>query len=246
MESCYKHSIIAMMPVRNEIDRYLNEVLTHLLKWVDKVVILDDASEDDIIEVLGENERIITHKNEYCIFEQNESALRSKLWNLTVKENPDWILAIDADEIFEDRIIDEASLLINQNYYDAICFRIFDFWSSKTHYRIDGGWNPWVKFSPLLIRYIPDINYHWPDRRIHSGRFPHPCDNYIPYYSDIRIKHFGWADPKDHYRKFLFYQNKDIEMSGRVSQHTQSIMIAPQSNDLETWQDAKRLWFRGK
>ncbi|WP_213974280.1 glycosyltransferase family 2 protein [Tepidanaerobacter acetatoxydans] len=236
-------NIVAMMPARNESGRHLCEVLNHLSQWVDKIVVLDDASEDDTFEIVNRNEKVIAYKNEHCIFEENESALRSKLWELTIAQNPNWILAIDADEIFEDRIIDEILLLINQDYYDAIYFRVFDFWSSKICYRIDGGWNPWTTFWPFLIRYNPDISYYWPDREIHCGRFPRPCENFIPYYSDIRIKHFGWADSKDHYKKFLFYRDKDIKFFGQIRPHTQSIMITPKPHDLETWKDSKRLSF---
>lgn len=240
------NGIVAMMPTRNESNRYLGQVINHLSKWVDKIVVLDDASEDNTFEFVSKNEKVIAYKNKHCIFKENESTLRSKLWDITVAQKPDWILAIDADEIFEDRIIDEILLLINQNYYDALHFRVFDFWSSNTYYRIDGGWNPWSKFLPYLIRYNPDISYHWPDKEIHCCRFPHPCEDFIPYYSDIRIKHFGWANPRDHQKKFLFYKNKDVKLYGQVLPHTQSVMIAPRPNDLEMWKEAKRLGFLSK
>ncbi len=45
------------------------------------------------------------------------------------------------------------------------------------------------------------------------------------------------------FNKFLFYRDKDIKIFGQIRPHTQSIMITPKSNDLETWQEAKRLSF---
>ena len=243
MSKRYENKLIAMMPVRNESNRYLHGTLNHLSQWVDKIVVLDDASEDNTFNIAQRNKKTITYKNEQCMFKENESALRKKLWEFTVRQNPEWILAIDADEIFEDRIIDEIPLLINQDYYDAVYFRIFDFWSSDNYYRTDGAWNPWIKFSPFLIRYNPNIPYFWPNIEIHCGRFPKPCDDFIPYYSDIRIKHFGWANPKDHYAKFLFYQDKDIKLFGKTSPHTKSIIVPPKPCDLKMWKDTKRLSF---
>ncbi|MCF6095521.1 glycosyltransferase family 2 protein [Thermovorax subterraneus] len=235
--------IVAMMPVKNESGRYLSQVLEHLSLWVDKIVVIDDASEDDTYEVVKSFDKVIAYRNERPLFIENEAALRSKLWDLTVEQNPDWIVALDADEMFEDRIIDEAEFLINQDYYDAVYFRVFDFWASNTHYRIDGGWNPWVKFQLFLVRYNPNLSYTWPQREIHCGRFPSPCQDFIPYYSDIRLKHFGWADEKEHYKKYLFYREKDLKLHGKVLPHTQSIMISPKLNDLEEWRDSKRLYF---
>lgn len=235
--------IVAMIPVRNEACRYLFQVLEHLSLWVDKIVVLDDASEDDTYEVAKSFNKVIAYKNEKTLFVENEVALRAKLWDLTIRQEPDWIVAIDADEIFEDRIVDEVEFLINQDYYDAVYFRIFDFWASQTHYRVDGGWNPWVKFQLFLVRYDPHLNYTWPQREIHCGRFPMPCQDFIPYYSDIRIKHFAWAEEREHYKKYLFYRDKDLKIHGQILPHTQSILVSPKSNDLEKWCNSKRLYF---
>lgn len=237
------NTIVAMMPVRNESMRYLKRVLEHMSQWVDKIVVLDDCSEDDTVKLARSFEKAVVYENERPLFAEDESALRSRLWNLTIKENPGWIAAIDADEIMEDRIIDEVRFLIDQDYYDAIYFRVFDFWASQTHYRKDGGWDPWAKFWPFMVRYKPDINYFWPRKEIHGGRFPSPCEGFAPYYSDIRLKHYGWANEKEHYNKFLFYRQKDLKLFGNIRPHTQSIMISPKSTDLEEWKESRRLYF---
>jgi len=129
-------------------------------------VVLDDCSEDDTVKLTRSFEKAVVYENERPLFAEDESALRSRLWNLTIKENLGWIAAIDADEIMEDRIIDEVRFLIDQDYYDAIYFRVFDFWASQTHYRKDGGWDPWAKFWPFMVRYKPDINYFRPRREM--------------------------------------------------------------------------------
>ncbi len=162
---------------------------------------------------------------------------------MPVKNESGWILALDADEMFEDRIIDEAKLLINQTDYDAIYFRLFDFWGSRTHYRTDNGWNPWQRFALFLVRSRPDLDSTWFPRGVHCGRFPVSCQELIPYFSDIRVKHFGWAREEEHYRKYLYYREKDLKLYGEVRPFTQSIQAPRGKIRLEEWKDTKTLYF---
>lgn len=238
-----KQKLVAMMPVRNESQRYLTEVLEHLSLWTDAIVILDDASEDNTYDIAKSFDKTVVHRIEEPLFIFNEPALRKTLWELTVKEKPDWIVAVDADELFEDRIINEIKLLINQNEYHAVAFRIFDFWKSRTHYRVDGGWNPWKKTITLLVRYNPDFGTEWIARNVHCGRFPYQYETLIPYYSDIRVKHYGWANAEDHYKKFLYYSEKDRKNFGKVREFTQSILAPDEKIQTELWKNAKPLYF---
>ncbi|MEA4924525.1 MAG: glycosyltransferase family 2 protein [Syntrophomonadaceae bacterium] len=238
-----KQKIIAMMPVRNEADRYLKEVLAHLVGWVDSIVILDDSSEDDSVEVACQFEKVNVYKNDNPLFASDEPAMRLKLWELAVAEKPDWIVAVDADEIFEDRIINEIDLLLNQDDFHAISFRVFDFWSKPGFYRIDGGWNPWQKSLLFMARYSPGLDSKWLPREVHCGRFPQAYENRAAYYSDIRVKHYGWLKPEDHYSKYLYYRDKDLKVFGEVRQFTQSIQAPSAKIQIEKWEDAKNLYF---
>lgn len=238
-----RDKIVAMMPVRNESHRYLKEVLAHLSLWVHAIVILDDASEDDTFEVAQSFKKAIVYRNDEPHFAVHEPALRLKLWELTINESPDWIVAVDADEIFEDRIINEVELLTDQNDYHSISFRVFDFWQNRTHYRVDGGWNPWLKSIPFMVRYNPSLGNEWMQREVHCGRFPYRYESLIPYYSDIRVKHYGWVKTDEHYGKYLYYREKDLKVFGEIRHITQSIQTPPDRIKIEKWKDAKPLYF---
>ncbi|MCK8817060.1 glycosyltransferase family 2 protein [Natroniella sulfidigena] len=237
-----KNKLVAMMPVYNEADRYLEQTLEQLTRWVDEIVILDDASTDETANICQQYPKVHLFKNETRLFNQDETIVRSKLWELAVQRNPDWLLAIDADEIFSDRIIDEVGYYINQETYQAISFRLFDFWKSEEFYRVDGAWNPWHRpGSVFLARYHPEWDASWPDNVIHTGRWPLEYRNLKQiYHSDIRIKHFGWANAEDHHQKFLFYSQKDLEQYGKVQPHTKSVMALPNKVKLEEWFERKR------
>ncbi|HHY46014.1 MAG TPA: glycosyltransferase [Firmicutes bacterium] len=237
------NKLTAMMVVRNEAGRYLRQVLDDLTQWVDEIVILDDASEDDTPVVCRSYEKVVRfEQNPSPMFIQHEGKLRAKLWRMVEETGPDWILAIDADEIFEPRIRCEVRDLINQVEYDAIEFRLFDFWGSLTHYRVDGEWDPWQRFVRFIVRYIPGKAYTWPDLPIHAGRWPRECRGpLLSFHSDIRVKHLGWVRLEEHKAKYELYRAREMEARGAPSKHTESIMAPPQDVKLEEWFDSKPL-----
>ncbi|MGE5594395.1 MAG: glycosyltransferase [Betaproteobacteria bacterium] len=237
------NKLTAMMVVRNEAGRYLRQVLDDLSEWVDEIVILDDASDDDTPSICKACRKVVRfERNPLPMFMTHEGNLRARLWAMVEEIRPDWILAIDADELFEPRMRHEVGDLINQTEYDAVEFRLFDFWGSLTHYRVDGEWNPWNRFVRLLARYLPGRGRTWPDAPFHAGRWPLEYRGpLLTFHSDIRVKHLGWARPEEHRLKYELYRAREIETRGAPSKHTESIVAAVHDVKLEKWTDSKPL-----
>lgn len=228
--------LAAMMPVYNETGRYLEQVLRSLSKFVDRIVILDDGSTDNTPEICRSFDKIIYYRGNERLFDRDESLLRSRLWEYTVELRPAWILAVDADEIFEERAEAEFHSLLKQRDFSAVDFRLFDFWNGF-QYRVDGGWNPWVKSHRMLVQYDPSLSDRWREQNPHCGRFP------LEYYSlpyafqaDFRVKHLGWMTPKDRQSKSMFYLSKCPD-----DKHAQSIFS--EDIQLEEWIPCKNLPF---
>lgn len=228
--------IVAMLPVRNEARRYLKRVLTHLSSWVDEIVVFDDGSTDGTSHLCLSYPKVVAlARSPDQLFTVNEVLVRACLWELAVRRNPQWLLAIDADEIFEDAIVEEITGLIQEEYYDAIDCRLFDFWGSETHYRVDGGWNPWPRFLRFLVRYDPLRPVEWPQLPIHCGRWPLAYRSGLPaYQTHIRVKHLGWANAAEHAHKYRFYAAWDLKLYGFITPHTSSINTPP---TLEAWSE---------
>jgi glycosyltransferase involved in cell wall biosynthesis len=198
------------MIVKNEASRYLETVLQEHRHYIDEAVIIDDGSTDHTVELCrnllqGIPVRII--QNPVSRF-SNEIELRKQQWEETLKTDPDWILNLDADEMFEKKFRDEVRRLINQQEFDVILFRLYDFWDAH-HYREDQYWKAHLFYRPFLIRYQRHFHYVWRETPQHCGRFPANILDLPSAASSIRLKHFGWATPQDRIGKYNRYLQLD-------------------------------------
>lgn len=151
--------LTAIMQVRNEAGRYLEQVLEELSEFVDDIVIVDDGSTDNTAQLclsFAKVKKLVTLQS--SLFNR-EWELRQTLWELAVSTNPDWLLSVDADEFYEESAKREMRRLIDQDVYDWVSFRLFDFWGGTTHYREDEHWNIHTKHTRTLVRYLPTFHY---------------------------------------------------------------------------------------
>ena len=226
--------ITLSMIVRNEAGRYLRRVLEEAKKVISDAVIIDDASSDTTVTVCEEALKgipLTIVKNPHSLF-SNEWLLRKEQWEETVKRNPEWILMLDADEIFEEKFKDEVQKLLADRTVDVWCFRLYDFWDNA-HFRDDKWWNAHVRYSPFLVRYDPDKTYHWLQQPQHCGRFPHTINLLPRKISDLRVKHYGWAKKEDREAKYRRYKELDPEERFGVKEQVDSIL--DESPRLTAW-----------
>lgn len=229
--------ITLAMVVRNEADRYLKLVLEQAKHMVDAAVIIDDGSTDgtpELIEEVLAGFPLKLIRNPEPLFEKNESTLRQWLWNETLETQPDWILCLDADELFEDKALNEIKKLINQPDFDYYSFRIYDFWD-ESHYREEPLWSAHFRYYVLLVRYQPHFKYVWSENPLHCGRFPSNITLLPGIQSPLRVKHLGWMNPHDRLKKYLRYMKLDPDGTWGVKEQYESILESfPR---LIRWQD---------
>jgi len=186
--------LVAMMLVKNEENRYLREVLRDLLKYVDEIVVLNDGSTDNTLTICNSFKRVFTQTLGISIWKQNEKLLRETLYEMVIERNVDWVLAIDSDEIFEDRFKQEIREMMKQSL-DWYSFNWYNFWTPDSYHRISPSS---MKSLRRLFRYLPNELPNFISAYHHCGSVP----NWVYWNSngketDIRVKHLGFIRKED-------------------------------------------------
>lgn len=223
------------MVVKNEENRYLEQVLHSVYDYIDCAVIIDDASTDSTIAICKSilKEKLILIENRNSMF-NNEVTLRKLQWEETIKTQPDWILFLDADELFEDRAKNVIPQLIRERAVDAYTFRLYDFWCEDA-YREDTLWHAHHISRPFMIRYQPYYTYTFTETAQHCGRMPNNVLALPHTASDLRIKHYGWARASDRLEKYYRYMSLDPQgLYGNLAQYNS---ILDQEVNLVKWQE---------
>ncbi|WP_339268266.1 glycosyltransferase [Paenibacillus sp. FSL R5-0470] len=222
------------MVVKNESGRFLRQVLEEHRKYIDEAVIIDDGSTDNsaaiCLEVL---EGIPVHLVHNTISKfSNEIELRKQQWEEVLKTKPEWILSLDADEIFEASFAANIEPLLYADEVDLFCFRLYDLWNA-THYREDIYWRSHMNYRPFLLRYKEDFNYVWNESPQHCGRFPENVFELPHQLSNLRLKHLGWSKAEFRLEKYLRYMLLDPD--GQYGWKEQYLSILDEHPHLIPW-----------
>ena len=217
-----KLKLIAGLLIKNEANRYLRECLDDLTQYVDGFVILDNGSTDDSIEICSSYKKCLEVKTDSTDFKVNELYLRKLLFELICKYNPEWILMIDADEVFESKFKTEVKKIMAATDFFWFSFIHLHFWGDKIHYRIDKLWKP-HNSAIRLCRYAPDFSYNWGITPFACGSLPFNIFYQPGKRTDIVVKHYGYANPDDIKKKYEFYKEQDPLGRYHAKEHLESI-----------------------
>jgi len=228
--------ITLAMLVRNESGRHLERVLNQATEYIDHAVILDDASKDNTVELCQEILQgipLTLHSNKEHQF-HNEILLRKQLWEMALSTPSEWIIILDADEMFEEDGPKQLRELLNHSsHVDYISFRLFDLWT-ENHYREDSLWQAHKWYRPFIVRNIPDFQAKWQETPQHCGRFPKNIIDLRGGTSPLRIKHLGWVRPQDRLEKY--YRYKQLDPNGTYGNLEQYRSILDPSPNLVVWE----------
>lgn len=228
--------VLLSMLVKNEADRHLEKVLQHAASYVDEVLIVDDGSTDDSVAVCERVLRSVPHtivRLPQSSFHE-EHRLRRMQWELARSRRPDWILCLDADELFEARMQQQMRALVDQDRFDAIAFRLYDFWDEH-NYRDDSLWSAHRTFRPFLVRALPTLGDTFRQMAQHCGRWPLDITKLRTATSDLRLKHLGWSRAADRRAKYERYRRLDPK--AEHGSHAQYESILEPNPHLVCWQE---------
>ena len=215
--------LITALLVRNEADKYLEQVLTRCLEFSDSVLVLDDNSTDGSDRLawrLGCEVQRWTGATMWG----TESPARAYLWDEAAKMAGDgWVLIADADMLFHG---DPRPLMLTKQY-NSWALALYDMWNQEGGYRCDGFWRghefarPWM-FRPSALL-DPPI---WPARGIHCGHAPSnfPLETGILDNSLYYWIHLPYSTPESRQMKHQQYMSKAHLLSGFERAHADSIL----------------------
>lgn len=193
--------LVAMLRVKDAKDT-IRECLSKLSELVDEIVIVDNGSTDGTLKIYQQFPKIVKIAKTKGFHEGRDKQLLIKY---AKERNPDWILWIDQDEIFEEiasrKILEKY---MNNPKINLVQFRLFHFWISKTHYRVDGIWKTYTAF-PQRFMWRNTKSAYFRDWKFHSGGIMNVPKKHI--ISHLGLKHFGYRSKKQVKEKYDFYKS---------------------------------------
>lgn len=204
-----KHRLVFSTIMRNEGDKFLHQVISHAAQYVDAFLVIDDCSTDNSIEVCRDaagSVPLYLYSPPQPLYVRSEFYIRSLQWAMAAELDPEWVLLLDADEQFEDAVVNQLETVLSTKEM-RVGFPKFDMWND-THYRDDDFWCPHRRYWPHLIRYTTEYT-RWHKAKVHSGRHPLDYLNLDALKHPLRIKHLGWSREAERLRKHEWYLKID-------------------------------------
>jgi glycosyltransferase involved in cell wall biosynthesis len=191
--------LVAMLRVKNQI-LTINDCLTKLSDIVDEIVIVDNSSTDGTLQEYKKFPKIVTVKKTKRFHEGRDKILAH---DLAKKRNPDWIIWVDGDEIFESNTTrDDFLKYLNNPKINLVKFRMYNFWFSKKRFRVDGFWQRYNS-QPQRQMWRNTSNAYFRNLKFHNGGIMGIKSGTIT--SHIRIKHYGFIHKKQIRTKYKTY-----------------------------------------
>jgi hypothetical protein len=186
---------------------WAEDCLSSLSAFVDDICVLDDGSTDATPRICRSFPKV-RHLVRWEKSFFHEGIDRNVVLALVKDTEPDWILMMDIDELFEDRIAGGIQSMMQVPEVVAWGFLMLHFWDGKTHFRIDGPWGHETRHHvhPRLFRNQPGL--HYPTQTIHGAHVLGLTGGEMAL-SDVLIKHYGYSFADKTREKYERYRAVD-------------------------------------
>lgn len=177
--------LAAILRIKNQI-LTIDECLTKLSEIADDIIIVDGESTDGTAEAYTKYPKI---KKVITLAGFDEGRDKNLLLNEARKLNPDWILWIDADEVFEKHFTRAVVEKYMRSKYNRVDFRMCNFWLSNERCRCDGNYYLY-SLHPQRSMWRNVSAAYFKDQKIHNG--PILGVSGPVFLSPYRIRHLGY------------------------------------------------------
>jgi len=196
-----------------ESNRYMEKTMEEYKRLCDDVLIVtNNALPEDIalIEKYG-----FKHYNDEREWGYHQPDIKTTLLTKAGELNPDWIIALDMDEVFAPEFTREEAERLANGKEIAYYFFVVNLYNDTEHFAHDAGiqrfWN--IRF----YKYLPEYGLQFQRKALHCGLGPPIAYKYgwhAPYY----LEHYGLMKPEDRMKKVARYAQYDptAKYKGRV------------------------------
>lgn len=233
--------LVAGITTKNE-SWIINKTLSILTKFCDKIIILDDNSDDNTVDICKQYDKVKVHIREKRknIWDRKEAEGLNELFQLCGKYNPEYILMLDADEIPTPSFIKFFKNIDKK--INAWSVRMINLQPDENHYRIDkfkSGTGAFINHDPfdkngwrktVLVKYDKNYNYLY-NLKVQKGgtsrNHPSPMNisQPIKLTEDFYVIHYGKLNKnyingqKDHFYALIESHDGKGSYQHRLNHH---------------------------
>jgi len=199
--------------IKNEA-RFIEKSLKSVMDICSEIIVMDNNSTDDTVEICSGIDKVteIIKRKDLPLDEVRDKNI---LYEHARKSNPDFILAVDGDEIFMPNasgILSEELSTIHSDS-DVFEFQFLTLWDNVNTIRTDGIFGYYwqkrllrMKNQPLSLLFVENDN----PGNIHCGSIPPSSMGFnTPAKSSVKIFHLASLDDEVRKRKYGFYTKTD-------------------------------------
>jgi len=127
-----KNKLVAMLRVKDGI-LFIERWLGRMENLVDEIVVVDNGSTDGTFEIIKRHPKVTMLERTEGFHEGRDRII---LLEMAKKRNPDWLIGLDVDEIFEDALERKhLDKMMNSRIFNAFGFRRYHMWGDEQHYQ---------------------------------------------------------------------------------------------------------------
>lgn len=201
-----------------EADRYLEASLKELKRLCDDAVIVGNNT-DPKTEALIKSYGYWFYRDdrEWGIYQPD---IKTDLLTKIGKLNPDWIIAIDSDEVFAPEFTRQEAERLATTGEIAYYFMVVNLYNDKDHFAHDKGiqrfWN--IRY----YKFMPEHGLQFQRKSLHCGLGPPIVYKYgwhAPYY----LEHYGLMKAEDRAKKAQRYMHYDPKSKFKAKEYYEDL-----------------------
>lgn len=186
-------------------EKYIENTLKEFKRLCDDVLLVTNNADENTIKLLDSYG--FRHYEDNRDWGIHQPTIKTDLLTKAGTDlSPDWIIALDMDEVFAPEFTREEAERLAKGHEIAYYFMIVNLYNDEEHFAHSVGiqrfWN--IRF----YKYLPEYGLQFQKKNLHCGLAPPMAYGY-GWYAPYYIAHYGLMTKEDRERKAQRYDKYD-------------------------------------